>query len=182
MVAAVKWHYPRNRLCKVCSLPDDLRDRVDDMLLGEETEADGRPYSHAGIALWLKEQGYEVSESSVRRHARHLAPALEQVLRMERMVEAVERATGKRLSYAAALANIVVHKTLRLLEEAELTPESVDLEKMLRLGLRAAEVALAVERTDRSVREEAARKVEERLQGSVPPEVLEAVKREIYGL
>jgi DNA-binding NarL/FixJ family response regulator len=101
---------------------------------------------------------------------------------MERMVEAVERATGKRLSYAAALANIVVHKTLHLLEEAELTPESVDLEKMLRLGLRAAEVALAVERTDRSVREEAARKVEERLQGSVPPEILEAVKREIYGL
>ncbi|WP_172962477.1 phage protein Gp27 family protein [Thermus scotoductus] len=174
--------YKRHRLCKVCTLPEDLRDRVDAMLLGEETEEDGRPYSMEGIALWLRAQGHEVSSSSVRRHARHLAPALDQVLQMERLVEAVEEATGKRLSYAAALANIVVHKALRYLQDLELG-EEVDPEKVVRLGLEAARVALSLERLDRSLREEAAQKVEESLRArQIEPEVIEAIKRDIYGL
>ncbi len=179
----MKWSYPRNRLCKVCSLPEEVRDRVDDMLIGEETEPDGRPYAHAGIAAWLKAQGYDVSESSVRRHARHLVPALEQVLEMERMVEAVERATGKRIPHAAALANIVVQRTLRYLEEAELSPERVDPEKMIRMGLQAAQLVLNMERMDRRVKEEAAQAVETKLKArAIEPEVIEAIKRDIYGL
>lgn len=179
----MKWTYPRHRLCKVCSLPDPIRDRVDDMLIGEETEADGRPYAHAGIAEWLRAQGYDVSESSVRRHARHLVPALEQVLQMERMVDAVERATGKRIPYAAALANIVVQRTLHFLEKAELSPEQVDPEKLIRLGLQAAQVILSMERMDRRVKEEAAQAVETRLRArAIEPEVIEAIKRDIYGL
>ncbi|MCX7850749.1 phage protein Gp27 family protein [Thermus sp.] len=183
MGTAVKWAYPRHRLCKVCALPDPIRDRVDDMLIGEETESDGRPYSHAGIAAWLREQGWEVSESSIRRHARHLVPALEQVLQMERMVEAVERATGRRIPHAAALANIVVQRTLRYLEEAELSPERVDPEKMVRLGLQAAQIVLNMERMDRRVKEEATQLVEEKLRArAIEPEVIEAIKRDIYGL
>jgi hypothetical protein len=101
---------------------------------------------------------------------------------MERLVEAVEQATGKRLSYAAALANIVVHKALRYLQDLELG-EEVDPEKVVRLGLEAARVALSLERLDRSLREEAAQKVEESLRArQIEPEVIEAIKRDIYGL
>ncbi|WP_243092556.1 phage protein Gp27 family protein [Thermus hydrothermalis] len=179
----VKWQYPRHRLCKVCALPEEVRDRVDDMLLGEEVEADGRPYSHAGIAAWLKARGYEVSESSVRRHVRHLSPALERALEMERLVDAVERATGKRLSFAHALANIVVHRALRYLDAVELTPDQVEPEKMLRIGLHAAQTLLSLERVDRRVKEEAAQVVEERLRArQIEPEVIEAIKRDLYGL
>lgn len=179
----MKLHYRRHRLCKVCALPDEVRERVDAMLLGEETEEDGRPYTLEGIARWLQAQGYEASPSGLHRHARHLAPALDQVLQMERLVEAVEEATGKRLSYAAALANIVVHKVLRYLDGLELGEAEVDPEKVVRLGLEAARVALSLERIDRSLRQEAAEKVEKALRvREIEPEVIEAIKRDLYGL
>ncbi len=175
--------YRRDRRCRVCSLPEEVRERVDAMILGEETEEDGRPYALEGIAAWLQARGHGVSPSSVRRHARHLAPALEEVLRMERLVEAVEEATGKRLSYAAALANIVVHKALRYLDGLELGEAEVDPEKVVRLGLEAARVALSLERIDRSLRQEAAEKVERALKvREIEPEVIEAIKRDLYGL
>lgn len=44
-------------------------------------------------------------------------------------------------------------------------------------------MALSLERLDRSLREEAAQKVEESLRArQIEPEVIEAIKRDIYGL
>lgn len=180
MVAAVKWSYPRNRRCKVCGLPDEVRDRVDDMILGEEVDEVGRPFSFQGISEWLKGEGHDISESSVRRHARHMSPALERALEMERMVEAVERATGKRIPFASALANIIVHRTLRQLEGLDLS--QVEPERLLRIGLQAAEVVLRLERMDRTLKEQVVEKVGQKLKGQIDLALLEELKREVYGL
>lgn len=176
----MKWAYPRNRRCKICSLPDELRTQVDDMILGEELDGEGRPLSFAQISAWLKSQGQEVSESSVRRHAKHVAPALEAALEMERMVEAVERATGKRLSFASALANIIVHRTLRQLEGLDLS--QVDPERLLRIGLQAADVVLRIERADRTLKEQVVHAVGQKLKGQIDLQLLEEIKREVYGI
>jgi hypothetical protein len=76
-----------------------------------------------------------------------------------------------------------VHKVLRYLDGLELGEAEVDPEKVVRLGLEAARVALSLERIDRSLRQEAAEKVEKALRvREIEPEVIEAIKRDLYGL
>lgn len=99
------------------------------------------------------------------------------------MIDAVSAATGKKLSMHTAIANAIAAKTLRLLNDKEADFDAMQLEKLLALALRAGEVAGKLERTENAVKAEIVNAVESKLENAgIAPDVLETIRKELYGL
>lgn len=173
-------YYLREARCKVCT--SQLRDEVDQMLLGNSLHDDGSPYTYEHIAAWCAERGLQVSLGGLSRHKNgHLQPALQSALETERMVQAISQATGKKLSIHAAVANIIATKALRLLDEQDLS--EVEIDKVLRVAMRAAEVGLKIERAEKVFSSDDVQKVEKNLAAKgISPETLKVIREELYGL
>lgn len=169
------------RRCKVCTSP--LRDRIDVMLLGEERRDDGRPYTYADVCDWAAAHGLEISEAGLSRHRNaHLQPAVMAALESERAMQAISTATGRQLSIHRALANVVVSKLLKRLNDDDAL-EGVGLEKALRVGMRAAEVALKLEKAERVWSAETAEAVKGKLrENGLSEDVIREIEEQVLGL
>jgi hypothetical protein len=171
------------RRCKTCMSPH--REMLDAMLLGDDLQEDGSRYQYAGIVAAAAAVGLEISKPGLSRHySNHLQPSLRAMLQSQQAMEAVAKATGKRLSLHSVFANIVTQKVLRLLEDIDRDRlEEVDLEKLLRIGLMAGRNSLHLEKAERLLTAETVKSVEEKLtKAGLEPETLKQIKEELYGL
>jgi glutathione S-transferase len=171
------------RRCKICMSPE--RERIDAMLLGDTLFEDGRRYQYADIVAAAAGAGLQISKPGLSRHySNHVQPSLRAMLQTQQTMEAVAKATGKRLSLHTVFANIVTQKVLRLLEDIDRDRLSeVPIEKLLRIGLMAGRNGLHLEKAERLLTAETVKSVEEKLtRAGLEPETLKQIKEELYGL
>lgn len=169
------------RRCKVCMSP--IRAEVDARLLGDVRTADDALFTYDDIVQWaIIEHDITLTPSGLSRHRHsHLQPSVLMALETQRYMDAIAKATGRKLSLHSAVANVIATKTLRELDG--LDASKLDPEKLLRVALRAAEVSLKIEKAEQALSPEVAAKIDERLSNAgLKPEVLERIRTEIYGL
>lgn len=168
------------RRCKICM--SNLRDDLDLMLLGETHRDDGQQYRYSDIVDWAAARGLELHDSGLSRHRNnHLQPSVMMALETQNYMEAISKATGRKLSVHSAVANVVATKALKLLNDSDL--KELDLEKVLRVAMRAAEVSLKIEKTERVWTEETVKSVDEKLsKAGLEPETLKSIRQDLYGL
>ena len=175
-----------NKRCSICQSP--LRDEIDAMLLGERFRSDGKPYRYADIVEWANERGERISEASLSRHyVNHVQPSLRTMMEVQAQIEALNEATGKRLSLHAAFSNIVTSKVLRQLDKlGDKALDDGEIDKLLRVAIMAGRNSLQIERTENLLNQETIEAVDkqlsERLAGKIAPETLETIRTEVYGL
>lgn len=167
------------RRCSVCMSP--VRGDVDAMLLGEQRKADDVPYTYDEIVAWAAQRGVQLTPSSLSRHRHnHLQPAVQAAIETQRYMDAMAKATGRKLSLHSAVANVIASKTLRELNDLDV--KEMDPEKLLRVALRAAEVSLKIEKAERLLTEEVVQQIDEKLvSAGLKPETLAEIRR-MYGL
>jgi hypothetical protein len=171
------------RRCKICM--SGVRDEIDLMLLGETLTPEGTRYRYRDIVAWAQERGLEVAESSLSRHFHgHVQPGVRAMLETQSQMDAIAKATGKKLSLHSVFANVITGKILRLvesLEEADL--REIDLDKLLRVAIMAGRNSLHIEKTERLLTEEAVKSVDEKLaKAGLDDETLRTIREELYGL
>ncbi|MEM7734432.1 MAG: phage protein Gp27 family protein [Deinococcota bacterium] len=173
-----------NKRCSICQSP--LRDQIDGMLLGEVRRDDDKPYHYRDIVAWAETQGYTFSPSAISRHyVNHVQPSLRTMLEVQAQIEALNEATGNRLSLHSAFANIVTSKVLRQLDKLDDAAfDGVEMDKLLRVALMAGRNSLNIERTEALLKpEEVAEKVAEGMtRKGLSPEAIEIAQREILGM
>lgn len=168
------------RRCKVCTSP--IRAEVDARLLGDVRNVDDRLFTYDEIVEWAAGEGVTLTSSGLSRHRHgHLQPSVMMALETQRYMDAIAKATGRKLSLHSAVANVIATKTLRQLDD--LDASQLDPEKLLRVALRAAEVSLKIEQAEQQLSPEVAAQIDERLTAAgLAPEVLERIRTEVYGL
>lgn len=167
------------RRCTVCT--SSIRGEIDALLLGDvRTDAD-LPYTYEEIIAYAAEHGVKLSASGLSRHrSNHLQPSVLMALETQRYMDAMAKATGRKLSIHSAVANVIATKTLRQLDDLDV--RQLDPEKLLRVALRAAEVSLKIELAEKGLSPEVVEKIDERLVAAgLAPETLAQI-RELYGL
>lgn len=167
------------RRCSVCMSP--VRADVDQMLLGEQRKPDDVPYTYDEIVQWAAERGVKLTPSSLSRHRHnHLQPAVVAAIETQRYMDAMAKATGRKLSLHSAVANVIASKTLRMLNDLDLADMKPG--EVLRVAMRAAEVSLKIEQVERLLTEEVVQQIDATLvKSGLDPETLAKV-REIYGI
>ncbi len=167
------------RRCSVCM--SSVRAEVDAMLLGEQRTSDDVLFTYDEIVQWAAGRGVQLTPSSLSRHRHnHLQPAVQAAIETQRYMDAMAKATGRKLSIHSAVANVIASKTLRQLDDLDV--KDLDPEKLLRVALRAAEVSLKIEKAEALLTAEVVEKVDATLRkAGVAPETLQAI-REIYGI
>lgn len=168
------------RRCHVCS--SALRAEIDARLLGDVRGPNDKLLTYVEITAWAAEHGVSLTPSGLSRHRHgHLQPSVMMALETQRYMDAIAKATGRKLSLHSAVANVIATKTLRQLDDldaADIAPE-----KLLRVALRAAEVSLKIEKAEAMLSPEAAKQIDEKLTASgLAPDVLERIRKEVYGL
>lgn len=171
--------YETSNRCSICQ--SEHRETIDRMLLGDE-RLDGMRYTYLDIVGFAQDEGLHISTGALSRHRnRHIGPALEMALESQALVEAINKATGKKLSLHTALVNVIASKLLRQLEHVDLA--SADPVKLMQAASRAAEVAGKLARHENALTPEVLEQVDAKLARSgLEPDVLERIKKELYGL
>ena len=167
--------------CKICMSP--LRDEIDGMLSREITRDDGRHYRYEDIVTWANDRGLYISESGLSRHrSNHQQPSLQAALQAQDYIDAINAATGRKLSLHSALSNIIVSKVLRLLDDSDLS--EIDPEKAMRLAIMAGRNAMHFEKTEKLLREkEVAQEVSDKLRTEgLSDDVIAQIEEKVLGL
>lgn len=104
---------------KIDKLPYDIRETVD-MMINNPSE-----YRYCDIVDFIRENGFEVSKSSVARYAQSLNASLEQVMLISNNFRLINDEIAKYpdLDVSEALARITNHKVMEALEH--LSPDSM---------------------------------------------------------
>ena len=172
------------RRCKVCM--SALRGDIDAMLLGDATHEDGTPYVYGEIVDWAAVRDFDTSKPGLSRHyTKHVQPSMRMYLETTRNMQALEQATGKKLSLHSVFANVVTSKILRTLDHlGEDALDNVDLDKLLRIGMMAGRNMLHIEKAEEAMRPaEMAEKVGSGLEKKgVSKETIALIEREILGM
>lgn len=168
------------RRCKVCM--SKLRDAIDLMLLGEVHREDGRQYRYQDIVAWAAERDLAITEGGLSRHfSSHVQPGVKGMLETQQALEALEQATGKKLSLHKVFAGVVASKVMRELDER--TIADLPLDRLIRLGLMAGRNGLHIEKAERMLTETTIKTVEEKMtKAGASPEAVRMVREELYGL
>jgi hypothetical protein len=171
------------RRCKVCM--SKLREQIDGMLMGD-IELENRKYTYAEIIAFALESGLELSAGGLTRHrANHLMPSMRRMLETQRNMEAIEKATGKKLSLPRVFTGLVLSKILRQLEDLdEVELKLVDPLKLMREGTRAAQAALQIEKAESLLSpKEMSEAIKPALEKKgISQETIELIEKEILGL
>ena len=172
------------RRCKVCMSP--LRGDIDAMLLGDATHEDGTPYVYGEIVDWAAVRDFDTSKPGLSRHyTKHVQPSMRMYLETTRNMQALEGATGKKLTLHSVFANVVTSKILRTLDNlGEDALENVDLDKLLRIGMMAGRNMLQIEKAEEVLRPaEVAEKVGKGLEKKgLSKDTIAMIEREILGM
>lgn len=172
------------RRCKICM--STHRDAIDLMLLGESHREDGSQYRYSDMVDWAAVRGLQVTEPGLSRHRNnHLQPSVMAALETQKYMEAISKATGKKLSLPRAFANVVLNKMLRYVNElGEDSLDGINPDRLLRTGLNAARAAMAIERAEELLtREQVAETVSEGLKRKgLTQETIQLIEREILGM
>ena len=97
---------------KVDKLPCDIRETVD-MMINNPSE-----YRYSDIVDFIRENGYEVSKSSVARYAQALNASLEQVMLISNNFRLINEELAKYpdLDVSEALARLTNHKVMEAIQ------------------------------------------------------------------
>ncbi|BDP42909.1 hypothetical protein DAETH_28780 [Deinococcus aetherius] len=169
--------------CKVCS--SSIRQGVDLRLMGKEVdEESGERYSYEEIVDWAAAHGLQISKAGLSRHkSDHLMPDVLGAVEAQRQVEAIAQATGQVLGMETAFLNMLVSKAMRALD-------GVDLEmnpKVLNATVRSIEVLLKVRKAELALTRDKIAEADKKVtalaaQSGMAPDVLRAIRRDLYGL
>jgi hypothetical protein len=167
------------RRCKICTSP--LRGEIDARVLGDVRDADDRLFTYEDVVAWAAERGEQITASSLSRHrSNHLQPSVMMALETQKYMDAMAKATGRKLSIHSAVANVIATKTLRQLDDIDV--KDMDPEKLLRVALRAAEVSLKIEQAELMLTPQVVEQIDQKLVAAgLQPETLAQI-RELYGL
>lgn len=168
-----------SRRCKVCQSP--LQEEVDLMLLGETRHEDGNLWSYEEIVDWAAARNLDLSKASLSRHrSNHLMPSVQASLEVDRQMEAISKATGKKLSVHTALMNIIVMKVMKVLDDNDLSELALD--KAMRIAVQASRVAMNLQKVEHQFSKEAAAEIKDKLRSDGVSEATLAQIEEILGV
>jgi glutathione S-transferase len=172
--------YETSNRCSICQ--SDHREIIDRMLLGDERMNEGQRYTYLDIVGFAQDEGLHISTGALSRHRnRHIGPALEMALESQALVDAISKATGKPLSLHTAMVNIIATKIMRQLEHADLA--DADPVALMRVGARAAVAAGQLSKIETTLTPKMIEQVDEKLtKAGLEPDILERIKKELYGL
>jgi len=151
---------------KVDSLPEEIRLKVDEMIIDTSN-------TYQGIAEWVYEQGYEVSKSSVGRYALRTNAVTQRLIEAQKQTEALVNVVKRNpdVDYTDAGLMMLMDGLVKKLATAEEDFDAMPLDK-------AGRLITAISRTkvykDR-VRHEIKKKVELAFQG-METEMMAAIK------
>lgn len=113
---------------KVDSLPEDIRARVDEMIIDTSN-------TYQEIADWVKEQGYEVSKSSIGRYAIRTTGATQRLIEAQKQTEALVNVIKKNpdIDYTDAGLMMLMDGLVKKLTVAEEEFDRLPLDKVGRL-------------------------------------------------
>lgn len=151
---------------KVDSLPDDIRAKVDEMLVDTSN-------TYQEIADWVKSQGHDVSKSSVGRYAMRTTAATQRLIEAQKQTEALVSVVKRNpdIDYTDAGLMMLMDGLVKKLTTAEEEFDRMPLDK-------AGRLITAISRTkvykDR-VKQDMKKKVELAFQG-MESELMAAIK------
>jgi glutathione S-transferase len=168
--------------CKICN--SGLRDEIDLFLIGDKLNGDGSRLTYEQIVDWALFRGLDTSTGALSRHrTNHLQPALSAALETQQVIDAISSATGKKLSVQTAVVNIVTTHILRRLNSLKDDKfDGVDLEKLLNLVPRLAEVAGKLERTETALQDVAKATTEKLTSKGISEETIREIEEQILGM
>lgn len=129
-----------------------------------------------------------ISASGLTRHlANHVQPSVRQYLEVQQNMEALEKATGKKLSLPRVFVNTILSKALRLIDGiSDDDLKAVSTEKLIREGTRAAQAALNIEKAEKlleTVKVETVKAAAEGMEKrGISKATIEMIEKEILGL
>lgn len=161
-------------------LPEEIRAELNRRLIS------GGFSGYEALAEWLGEQGWGFSKSSVHRYGQKLEKRLAAIRIATEQARAVAEAAGDDEGVMNdALIRLVQEKTFQALVEMEDAGE-IALHKVGRMIADLSRSSIAQKRWMAETREKAAKALETIEQKAkrlnVPPELLEVVKKEVYGI
>ena len=165
---------------KVRHLPKELREAVDDALL--------RGVTYEEIVDWLKRRGHEVSRSSVGRYGKDFHKRIERLAQVREQTKAiVEEVAGRPATEMHEAANLLaVQQIFERLLDARDDIEEANIADLIRAVAQLERSAVKRERAKlayKKAAETAAKKIGEIAEKeNLSPEVLDRIKREVYGI
>lgn len=113
---------------KIDQLPDDIRAKVDEMIIDTTI-------TYQEIADWVKEQGFEISKSSVGRYAMRTTAATQRLVEAQRQTEALVNVVKKNpdVDYTDAGLMMLMDGLVKKLTVAEEEFDRMPLDKAGRL-------------------------------------------------
>ena len=114
--------------CKIDELPEDLKERVNEMLADPN-------YTYTEISEYLKARDYEISKSSVGRYALRVGGAVQRLLEAQKQTEALVQAIKKNPNsdYTDAGLHILMDSLVKRISMAQEEFDNLPLDKAGRL-------------------------------------------------
>ena len=170
---------------RVNALPADVRAALNRQLINNGFT------DFRGLSAWLKERGFEVSRMAVHRHGARLQRRIDSVRWATEAAEALVEGSGdERGAMADASLRIVQQRFFDLLLQAD--ADDVDLEKLSKAGRAVADLSRAGSslRAERrkiveaaaDAAEQAAERAADEAGVKLPETVLQAIRRDVYGM
>lgn len=98
---------------KIDAMPDDLKEQIENMMMGD--------YTYAQIVEYIKSNGYEISLSSVYRHAKSLNASLKQLKMVQENFKAISQELRKYpdLDTSDGIIRLLSHQVLERISNME---------------------------------------------------------------
>ncbi|OPY07243.1 MAG: hypothetical protein A4E68_01925 [Syntrophaceae bacterium PtaB.Bin095] len=171
------------RRSKIDLLPESVRKEFERRLI------EGCFSDYEGVALWLQEQGYDISRSAAHRWGQGFQRAQAAVKAATDMATALTEHIGDDAGKILdASQRIYMGKILQvLLDMEDLSPENIDFLKLGRAIADITKTAIPLKKHMDEVElrkktEQAAANIETRVRASLPEETLKMVLEEVYNI
>lgn len=166
----------------ISKLPQGVREAFEKKMIS------GGFADYNGLAVWLKEQGFEISRSAVHRYGQEFETKLVAIKLATEQARAITEAVGDEEGVMGdALTRLCQEKAFKVLVEMQdPDPEKVDISKMGIMISRLNRAAVTQKKWMLEARQKAQKAVEniEAKAGAkgVSPEAMKVIKEEIYGI
>ena len=169
------------RRSKVKSLPQDVREDLDEKLVEEGFQ------NYEELADWLDEQGYDISKSSVHRYGQEFEDRLEALrIATAQAKEITEQVGDDEGALGDALTAVVQEKAFGLLTSMEMEDQEVEFTSLMNAIARLQKASVQQKKFRQEMREKAQQAADEAeeiaKEGGLSEEGAEKIRAKILGI
>jgi hypothetical protein len=167
---------------KVLTLPDEIKRELDKRLVANSFR------DYAALAEWLKENGFEISRSSVQRYGQEFEERLAAIKIATDQAQAIAEAAGDdQGAMSDALVRLCQEKAFQVLVKMQdITPENVDINKVGLMVSRLTRASVAQKKWMAEVKEKTVKVAGEVKKvaraGGLTEKKAEEIRRKILGI